>query len=194
MLTGLKGILESKGDEWVVIGVGGVSFRVNVPSSALSILGDVGARVQLYTHLQVREDHLALYGFASSEELGLFELLIGTSGVGPKAALSLLSVMSPQELAFAISAEDTDLLARVPGIGRKTAGRLIVELKGKIDKVWIGGFAPEVAQANAEVVTALLNLGYSAQEAASAVASLPPSSDLSLEEKVRLALQLFGKQ
>ena len=194
MLTGLKGILESKGDGWVVVGVGGVSFRVNVPASTLGTLGAIGERVQLYTYLQVREDQLALYGFASSEELGLFELLIATSGVGPKAALSLLSAMIPEHLALAISTENADLLAQVPGIGKKTAGRLILELKGRIDKAWVGVFVPEVAQANAEVLTALLNLGYSAQEASSAVASLSPSSDLSLEEKVRLALQRFARE
>lgn len=160
-----------------------------MPSSTLETLGDLGDEVHLYTHLHIREDNVALYGFASTEELELFRMLISVSGVGPKIALAMLSAMNPGQLAMAIATGNVDILCHVPGVGKKTASRLTLELKGKLEGFWVG--AP-MAAGDAEVVAALTSLGYNAAEAASAVASLPDSTELSMEERVRLALQYFA--
>jgi Holliday junction DNA helicase RuvA len=148
--------------------------------------------VRLHTHLHIREDNATLYGFASAEELQLFQTLIGVSGIGPKLALSILSAMAVDKLTMAIATGNTHLLTEVPGIGKKTAERLILELKDKIGARWVITPGAQLVQENTEVVAALTSLGYSVAEASRAVASLPSSSDLSLEEKLKLALQYFG--
>jgi len=186
MISALEGILRSRGGDWVVVDVGGVSFRLQVPASTLGILGDIGGRVYLNTHLQAREDGIALYGFASTEELDIFERLIGVAGIGPKVALALLSSLTPEKLAQAIASESVDLLSAIPGVGKKMAARLILELKGKLEK----GIAP--LPQHADVTMALISLGYSASEAASAITAIPDSPDLALEEKIRLALRHFA--
>ncbi len=189
MIAGLHGTLESRTPDGAVIKVGGVSFQVSMPASTLSTLGAVGEEVHLYTHFHVREDMVALYGFASAEERELFQILIGVSGVGPRVALSMLSAMSPNELSLAIATGNVDLLAQVPGVGKKMASRLALELKGKLEQVWVGAAMPE---GNAEVIAALTSLGYSLSEAAAAVAALPDSPQLTIEEKIKLALQHFA--
>ena len=192
MIAGLNGKLESLGSDWAIINVGGISFQVYMPTSTLSTLGATGKEVRLHTHLHLREDNATLYGFASAEELGLFQTLIGVSGLGPKLALAMLSAMNVERLTMAIATGSADLLTAIPGIGKKMANRLILELKEKIGAGWIMTPAAELAQENADVVAALTSLGYSVSEASRAVATLPPSPDLSLEEKVKLALQYFG--
>jgi len=192
MIAGLHGKLESLGSEWAIINVGGISFQVYMPTSTLSTLGTIGEEVQLHTHLHLREDNATLYGFASAEELGLFQTLISVSGLGPKLALAMLSVMSVEKLTMAIATGSIDLLTVVPGVGKKLANRLVLELKEKIGAGWITTPAAELAEENADVLAALTSLGYSVTEASRAVATLPPSSDLSLEEKIKLALQYFG--
>ena len=139
----------------------------------------------------MREDSATLYGFATAEELELFELLIGVSGLGPRLALAVLSAMSVEQASMAIATGSTDLLTAIPGIGKKMAERLVVELKDKIGAGLIAAPTTQLAQENAEVIAALTSLGYSVSEASRAVATLPPSSELSLEEKVKLALQYF---
>ena len=188
MIAGLEGILKSRGEDWIIIDVGGVSFRVQAPTSTLSKLGTPGARVQLHTHLHVREDILALYGFTSPEELRLFELLINVSGIGPKTALALLSAFNPERFELAIVRGDVDLLSSVTGVGKKTAARLVLELKGKFEQVGVAAYSP-----HEDVRAALMSMGYSAAEANSAIVSLPDSPDLSLEDKIKLALQHFAK-
>jgi len=159
----------------------------------VSRLGNVGDRVYLHTHLYLREDNIAVYGFASADELVLFQNLISVSGIGPKAALTFLSTLSVEQVASAIISGNVDLLTQVPGIGKKIAGRVVLELKGKLEKGWEGAVTPALAQEDADVVAALTNLGYSLREATQAVASLPNSPELDLEEKVKLALrQLAG--
>lgn len=192
MIAGLHGTLESRSTDWAIIKVGGVSFQVYMPASTLSALGAIGEEVHLYTHLHLREDSLALYGFASAEELKFFQMLIGVTGVGPKAALAMLSAMNPNELTLAIATGNVDLLAQVPGIGKKMAGRLVLELKGKLESAWVGALVSPIAEGNAEVIAALIGLGYTSSEATSAVAALPDSPDLTLEDKIRLALQHFA--
>jgi len=192
MIASLNGKLEALGSDWAVINVGGIGFQVHMPTSTLSTLGTIGEEVRLHTHLHVREDNATLYGFASAEELQLFQTLIGVSGIGPKLALSILSAMAVDKLTMAIATGNTHLLTEVPGIGKKTAERLILELKDKIGARWVITPGARLVQENTEVVAALTSLGYSVAEASRAVASLPSSSDLSLEEKLKLALQYFG--
>ena len=188
MIATLDGTLEYRGNDSVIINVGGIGFRVYVPSSTLGQLGAVKGRVSLYTHLHLREDNISLYGFASNEELALFKNLISVSGIGPKLALVLLSAFKPEQLVMAITSGDTDLLSQAPGIGKKMASRLVVELKGKLEKEWKGVVLP-VAPDSADVISALTGLGYSVTEATKAISKVPDSEGLSLEEKIKMALQ-----
>ena len=192
MIAGINGKLEAIGSEWAIINVGGVSFKVFMPTSTLSTMSAIGKQVRLHTHLYLREDNVTLYGFSSEEELTLFQTLLTVSGVGPKLAMAMLSAMKVEQLAMAIATSNVDLLTEVPGIGKKTANRLILELKDKIGAGWITVAAAQITEENAEVVTALTSLGYSVAEATRAVAALPSDKKLSLEQKVKLALQYFG--
>ncbi len=191
MIASLNGKLESLGSDGAVINVGGIGFQVYMPTSTLSTLGKIGEEVKLHTYLHLREDNAALYGFTSTDELGLFQNLISVSGLGPKLALAMLSAMNIERLTMAIATSSTDLLIEVPGIGKKMANRLILELKEKIGAGWITTPAVQLAEENAEVVAALTSLGYSVSEATRAVASLPPDSKLSLEDRVKQALAYF---
>ena len=190
MIASLHGKLESLGSDWAVINVNGIGFKVYMPTSTLSTLSSIGKEVHLYTHLVMREDSATLYGFGTAEELELFQILLGVSGLGAKISLAILSAMSVDQASMAIATGSIDLLTTVPGIGKKTAERLILELKDKIGAGLIAAPATQLAQENAEVIAALTSLGYSLSEASRAVATLP-SSDLTLEEKVKLALQYF---
>jgi len=191
MIASLKGTLQALGGDGAIIDVHGIGFRVYMPTSTMSTLGAIGDEVELHTHLHLREDNVTLYGFAAPEELGLFQTLIGVSGLGPKLALAMLSAMSVEKMAMAIASGGADLLSEIPGIGRKTANRIILELKDKIAAGWLTTPPPEFAEENAEVLAALVSLGYSVREASHAVATLPPDPALSLEEKIRLALGYF---
>jgi Holliday junction DNA helicase RuvA len=192
MIASLHGKLESVSSDWAIIDVGGLGFQVYMPTSTLSSLGAIGEDVKLYTHLHLREDNATLYGFASTDELGMFQSLINVSGLGPKLALAMLSAMSVDKLTMSIATGSSDLLTVIPGIGKKMAERLILELKEKIGAGWITTPAAQLAQENTDVLAALTSLGYSVAEANRAVATLPPSSDLSLEERIKQALQYFG--
>ncbi len=163
-----------------------------MPTSSLSSLGKIGEEVKLHTYLHLREDNAALYGFTSADELRLFQTLLGVSGLGPKLALAMLSAMSPDKLVLAIAGGSADLLKAVHGVGKKVAERVILELRDKIGVGWMTAAGVQVAEENAEVLSALLSLGYSVTEASRAVVTLPPDPELSLEEKVKLALQYFG--
>ena len=188
VIAGIEGILKSRGNDHVVVDVGGISFRIHAPTSTLSIMGATGQRVQLQTHLQVREDSLALYGFVTAEELRLFELLVSVSGIGPKVALAILSALSPEQFALAVSTGNGELLSSMPGVGKKTAARILLELRGKFEQ------APaEIPYPHEDVRSALISLGYSTAEALSAVATIPSSPDLTLEDRIMLALKYFAK-
>ncbi len=191
MIASLHGRLESLGSDWAIINVGGIGFQVYMPTSTLSTIGTIGEEVQLYTHLHLREDNATLYGFASADELRLFQTLISVSGLGPKLALAMLSVMNVEKLTMAIVTSSVDLLTVVPGIGKKVANRLVLELKEKIGAGWITAPGVQLTEENTDVLAALASLGYSVSEASRAVASLPPSSELSLEERIKQALQYF---
>ncbi|MBY6277719.1 Holliday junction branch migration protein RuvA [Symbiobacterium thermophilum] len=200
MIAHLRGELVTAGADWVVIDVAGVGYRCLVPASTRSRLPGQGAAVQLYTYLQVREDALTLYGFLTQAEYDLFELLLRVDGVGPKVALAVLSTTDPAAFRRAVALEDLDAICRVPGIGRKTAQRLVLELKDKIGAVPAGGgggsdglpvaVAP-AGDAWAEVSEALIALGYSRGEAAAALARVRAEAGEapSVETLVRLALK-----
>lgn len=192
MIASLRGKLDALAADGAVIDVGGVGYRVFMPTGALAALGKPGAEVKVFTHQHVREDILALYGFATVEELWLFETLIGVTGLGPKLSLAILSAMSPEQVTMAIATGNADMLDMVPGVGKKVANRIILELKDKVGAGWAAAPATKAAQENAEVLAALTSLGYSAAEAVKGVGALPSDSDLTLEEKIKLALQYLG--
>lgn len=192
MIAALKGTLQALDSDGAVIDVNGIGFRVYMPTSTLTTLGATGDQVELHTHLHLREDNITLYGFATPEEKGLFQTLLGVSGLGPRLALAMLSAMSTEKLAMAIVSGSADLLAQIPGVGKKTANRIILELKEKIAAGWLTTPPPEFVPENADVLTALTSLGYSAREASQAVATLPPDQKLTLEEKIKLALGYFA--
>ena len=194
MIAGLDGTLEQINTDSAIIRVGGVSFQVYTPASTLGQLGSMGDRVRLHTHLHWKEDSTALYGFATSQELDLFKMLIAVSGVGPKSALSVLSTLKPDDLVSAILGSNADLIAQAPGIGKKTASRVILDLKEKLEKGWGGMVSTCPTGDNADMVAALTNLGYSTADATRAAAAVPSSEDLTLEDKIRLALRHLARQ
>lgn len=189
MIASIKGIVDALGQDFIIVNVNGVGFRITVPTSVLSQSGVTGRDIKLYTHLHVREDDLSLYGFDTADGLRLFELLLTVSGLGPRTAIGLLSAMNSEELTMSIAAGSTEMLTSVPGIGKKTAERLILELKDKVGGVMISTATGQMAQENADVVAALASLGYTVGEASRAVAALPAGKKLSLEDKIKLALQ-----
>ena len=193
MIVNLQGTLESRGVNDIEVTLGGVTFRVAVSTATLGALGPTGSTVKMLTHLVVREEELSLYGFATSIERAAFLALQGVSGIGPKLALVVLSLLSPVNLAHAVEAEDTDALSQVPGIGKRTAARLIVELKGKLEEFMLGDGAssPAVAQVDdPELTSALHALGFSQIEIRRAFGALDEESrSLPLEERIKQALQ-----
>jgi Holliday junction DNA helicase RuvA len=192
MIAGIRGRLEGKTADSALIAVGGVTLRVFVPLATLGQLGQVGAEVALHTYLYVREDTLALYGFAADEDRMLFEQLLGISGIGPRAALGILSVMSAGAFREAIASENVTALTRVPGVGKKLAARLVLELRGKLVPGQVGAAA--LARPQAEVVEALTGLGYTAEEAQAAAAALPADGDMPLEQRIMQALRFFTQR
>ena len=192
MITGIEGTVADSGPEWLDVAVGGVTVRVNLPMSTAERLGAVGAPVKLLTTLQVRDDSLTLFGFPDREARAAFEMLIGVNGVGPRVALSVLSALAPESLALAVESGDADAFTSVPGVGKRTASRILLELRGKLDFDLTAAGA--VHRDDADVVDALTALGYTALEARRALASLPSGEELPVEEKVRLSLgQLAGE-
>ena len=192
MISSLHGKIETLGSDHTVINVGGIGFQVYMPTSTLTTLGIPGDEVEVFTHLHLREDNIALYGFISAEELWLFETLLGVSGLGPRLALSMLSSLSTEQITTAIATSSTEMLEMIPGIGKKAANRIILELKDKIGAGWIATPATELARESTDVLAALTSLGYSAAEATKAVANLPAATDLTIEDKIRMALQYLG--
>ena len=191
MIGRLTGNLLEKRPPLVLLDVQGVGYEVDVPMSSFYNLPAVGERVTLLTHFVVREDAQLLYGFLTAKERDAFRVLIRITGVGPKLALSVLSGLSVDELAQAVALQETSRLTRVPGIGKKTAERLLLELKGKLaDALPIA--ASSAAGVAHDALNALLALGYSDKEAMPVLKQLP--EDLSLEESIRQALKLLAKK
>lgn len=201
MFNYLRGTLIEKDKESIVIENNGIGWQITVPLTVQSQLGPVGQEVQLYTYLAVREDALQLYGFLQKEDLTLFMLLISVSGVGPKAALAVLSTLSAAEFYVAVMHENVKTLTRVPGIGPKSARRLIVELKEKATDLAMStgealqptaGQAFTSADAYSEALAALLSLGYQGTEAQNALSAIPKRQELAAEELLRKALAHLG--
>jgi Holliday junction DNA helicase RuvA len=193
MIASLQGIVDVIGTDWMVVNVGGVGFKVSVPTSVLSEGGITGREIKLFTHLHVREDEMTLYGFAAPEDLRLFDIFLTVSGLGPKTALNMLSAMSSDQLSLAIASASVEMLTSISGIGKKTADRIILELKDKVGAFVTVTPAGRIAQENTDVLSALTSLGYSVAEASHAVAIIPSDKKLSLEERIKLALQYLGK-
>jgi Holliday junction DNA helicase RuvA len=191
MIARLSGTVWHIGDKWVVVRVGGVGFQLSVPTGVLTQLTEVGQPVDLFTHLHVRENELALYGFLTAEEVSLFKLLLSVSGVGPKVALALLSMVTPQALHQAVAQEEAGILSRVPGIGLRTAKAIILHLKDKIAPTGAEA-VPLLSDEDTTVIAALTGLGFSLVEAQTALQNLPREEELPLEERVRQALAYFA--
>lgn len=196
MIGFLRGVLLQKNPQEILLDVSGVGYRVLVPISTFCRLGDTGTQAQILIHTHVREDQLALYGFATSTEIELFEKLIAVSGVGPKVALGVLSGIEADDLVHAIRANDVARLTRVPGIGKKTAERLILELKDKL-----ASFHPESAAPpppspkRADLLSALANLGYSPAETDRAATEvLRQQPEASLGDLLRDALRVMSRR
>jgi Holliday junction DNA helicase RuvA len=183
----LSGKLLAKQPPQVLVDCGGVAYEVDVPMSTFYNLPATGEPVTLLTHLAVREDAHVLYGFATAEERAAFRQLIRISGVGARTALSVLSGLSVAELGSAVTMQDAARLTKVPGIGKKTAERLLLELKGKISEAAL----KPAAGAAGDVVNALIGLGYSEKEALAAAKGLPPG--IAVAEGIRAALKALAK-
>ncbi len=188
MIGRLKGILVEKNPPQAVIDVNGVGYEVDVSMQTFYRLPATGEAVQLYTQLVVREDTHLLFGFATADERATFRQLVKVSGIGAKTALGILSAMSADELAQAVAEEDVKRLSSAPGIGKKTAERMVLELRGKlVSAVSDGPTALSAADETDDIVSTLLALGYSEREAKAAVKGLPKGTDVG--EGVRLALK-----
>ncbi len=195
MIGQLRGRLAEKRPNHVLIDVGGVGYVVQVPLSTYAALGELHTEVTLLIHTHVREDALALYGFVSAREKHLFEMLLSASGVGPALALKILSGMNVEELVPAIRASDLARLTRIPGVGRKTAERMVVELKDKLEAVAAETEKPGASPAGveADVVSALVNLGYEARAAEGAAAEAKrEAGGGNFEKLLRRALQALS--
>jgi Holliday junction DNA helicase RuvA len=192
MISGVRGRIVSKVPGAVLVDLHGLILKVLTSQTTIGDVGDPGEQVDLLTHLYVREDQLTLFGFATQDELDLFELLLTVSGVGPRVALSVLSTARPEEIHGAIEAEDVNLLSRVPGIGKKTASRIIFDLRGKLPERGTAGLTPIGAQ-DQEALDALQSLGYSMAEARAALSGVERFEGQTSEERVYAALQTLAR-
>lgn len=195
MIRSIRGLVLDHGKDYLLIEVGsaagGMGFKISTPEPTAAQFRE-GDSVRLHTYLQVREDALALYGFTTEEELTTFELLLTVNGVGPRVALATLSTLSPHALNMAIVNDEPGIVARVPGIGKRTAQKIVLELKDKLHLSTTGmGSLAQVTDDDSEVIEALTSLGYSVVEAQRAIQKLP-SDAKGVEERLRLALSQFG--
>lgn len=189
MLAYIKGTLELVRDGVIIVDNSGIGYEINTSLESISKLDEIGSEVKIFTKLVPREDSINLYGFADSEELQMFELLLTVSGIGPKGALAILSAMSTDDIKFAVVGEDSKAFAKVSGIGKKTAERAIIDLKDKVDL--IGAFENKLARPKssktnttnikAEVIDALVALGFSASNAAKALDKMTITESMTVE-------------
>ncbi len=197
MIGYLRGTLALIRENEIIVDVQGVGYRLAISALTLSALPKPGSQIQLFTHMQVREDAIALYGFLEQDDLDMFELLIGVSGVGPKAALGILSLMSANDLKFALLSADVKSISKAQGIGQKTAQRVVMELKDKVSleeaftqRSAIAGAEPaENSQAVSDAVQGLTALGYSAAESMKAVKSVENGESLDAQQLLKAALK-----
>ena len=203
MLAYIKGTLEIKTKGYIVVETGGIGYKIFMPESSIEKVGNIGENVQVHTFMRVREDDISLYGFLTNEELRMFELLLGVSGIGAKGALTILSNIKPSQFALAVISNDVGILKKLPGIGPKTAQRVILELKDKLRKeqemAVVEGKEENSLQETmledekvSEAISALQVLGYSRREITSALQKVDMSS-LSVEDIIRKGLGNLAK-
>jgi Holliday junction DNA helicase RuvA len=197
MITSIHGTLEASRIDYALIRVGGFGIRVFAPAPTLNHLSEPGMEVSLHTHFHMREDGIALYGFSTETDRDAFEQMIGVSGVGPKVALALLSVMDAAAFYKAIADEDQQRLGLARGVGKKLAAHIILELKGKLPS--LAGLAsnqgaPASGGLHAEALEALIGLGFSTAEAQTALSKVPQDQAMTLEQQVTYALRSFSRQ
>ena len=190
MIASLTGKVQSVADESLVLDVQGVGFEVFLTKTHLASCR-VGEPLYLLIHTIVREELIALYGFESAEDKQYFLYLLGADGVGPRLALAVLSTLSLDAIKRAVLSEQPEVFARVPGIGKKTSQKILIQLQGKVAADFEPGLHKRASQADDEVIEALISLGYSVVEAQSAIQALPPETPDTLEDKLRLCLQYF---
>ncbi len=196
MFAYIKGILDTKTNGYIVVETAGIGYKIFMSSKSMENLGEVGENVKVYTHYYVREDNISLYGFTSNEELRMFELLLSVSGIGAKSAIAMLSEITPSSFALAVISNDVTKLTKIPGIGKKTAARIVLELKDKlkteeaIEKDEELEIAIKEDNKNSEVVAALQVLGYTRKEIDKVLEKIDVDS-LGLEGAIKKALQLL---
>ena len=203
MIAHLRGELSAIYEDRIIIEVSGIGYNVLMPSSSISMLPGIGNTVKIYTYLSVREDAMWLYGFTTKDELDLYKLLITVNGVGPKAALQLLSFMGIDDLKFAIMSSDSKSISKAPGVGPKTAQRIIIDLKDKIDlldtfenkftNTVTGTGTTGMSESKTEACDALVALGYSQKDALAAVKSVELGDDASVEDILKAALRSISR-
>jgi Holliday junction DNA helicase RuvA len=193
MIASISGTLHAVRDHSVVVLVGGLGFEVYVPSNVFNAYTDIGQPVDLATCMVVRDDSLTLYGFLLEEERQAFELLLGVPGVGPRLSLAVLSTLSLDMLGGAVQRDEPEVIARVPGVGKKTAQKIALELKGKLLPEGIPAELAAISSTDTEVIAALTALGYSIVEAQAALQSIPRDAPDEVEERIRLALAYFAE-
>jgi Holliday junction DNA helicase RuvA len=191
MIASLNGEITEIANDSIVIRLGGLGLRVFVPSPLRNHLRP-GEVIELQTHLVVREDAWSLYGFETGEEREFFVLLLGVNGVGPRTALSILSVLTPDAIRRAVVSEQSEIFSRAPGIGKKTAQKILLHLQGRIRADSLPGPASALSEVEAEVLAALTSLGYSVVEAQTAIQAIPHDAAQDVETRLRLALQYFS--
>lgn len=199
MISYIRGELITIEEDRVIIDVNGVGFGIYTPLQSMNYLPSIGEEVRLHTYMNVREDAIQLYGFLTRDDLKVFKLVIGVSGIGPKGGLSILSQMSPDDLRFAVMANDAKTIAKAPGIGKKTAEKLIIELKDKLDiedvlnrdveDVNVVSSVSTSNEVQAEAIQALVALGYGSTEATRAVKKVAINEDTTVEDLLKVALK-----
>ena len=198
MYSYIKGELVEIQPESIVVEAGQIGYEIRMPANMVGRLGGIGQSVKVYTYLHVKEDLMELYGFLSRDDLQVFRLLLGVNGIGPKGALAILTALTPDDLRIAVLGEDAKAIAKAPGIGSKTAQRVILELKDRLSLVPVAGNASPAAQAisqdsssavKAEAVRALVALGYSSSEAWKSVGKIELAPEMTVEELLKLCLK-----
>lgn len=198
MLAYIKGSLEMKFDNYIVIDVGGLGYKVYMSEKAINEIGEIGDIIKVHTHYHVREDDISIYGFKTNEELKMFELLLGVSGIGAKSAINMLSNITPSSFALAVITNDISKLVKIPGIGAKSAARIVLELKDKLKTVEAKEENKEIEKAIideskvSEAISALQVLGYNKREIEKVLQKIDTET-LSLEDIIRKGLSILGR-
>ena len=191
MISSVHGTISGVYEDFLIVDVGGIGLKIQATKSTCK-QAKMGDRIFLYTHLVVREDLLALYGFESMEERDLYSMMLGVSGIGPKTGMSIISTLNPDTIRRAILENQVDVFSRVPGIGKKSAARILLQLQGKIPADMLQQGVTVSGDVDTRVFEALTSLGYSVVEAQSALQSIPKDASCEVEERLKLSLKYFS--